>query len=97
MAGTLVDLETRLGPEMSSWTWGAIHTVHLRHHLSARGEIFRTMDRGGGPVRGSGTTVCNTGFDPNYLAVMGANYRINADLSDDPLRSRRDIAPVSGR
>ena len=84
MTGTLVDLETRLGPEMSSWTWGAIHTIQLRHHLSGRGEIFRTMDRGGGPVRGSGTTVCNTGFDPNYLAVMGANYRINADLSDDP-------------
>ena len=84
ITATLVDLEKRMGPEMSSWTWGVIHKIQLRHILSGRGEIFRTMDRGGGPVRGSGTTVCNTGFDPNYLAVMGANYRINADLSEDP-------------
>ena len=84
MNKTLVDLEARLGPEMSNWKWGAIHRMQLGHLLSGRGEIFQDMDRGGGPVRGSGTTVCNTGFDPNYLAVMGANYRINADLSDDP-------------
>ena len=25
-----------------------------------------------------------TGFDPNYMAAMGANYRLNADLADDP-------------
>ena len=28
--------------------------------------------------------VCNAGSDPNYLAVTGANCRINADLADDP-------------
>ena len=28
--------------------------------------------------------MCNTGFDPTYLAAVGANYRINAELSDDP-------------
>ena len=84
MKTTLDDLQARLGPDMSSWTWGSVHTIQLRHHLSDRGEIFQTLDRGGDPVGGSGVTVCNTGFDPNYLAVMGANYRINADLADDP-------------
>ena len=43
--------------------------------------VFTTLDRGGDPVGGSGITVCNTGFDPNYLAGMGANYRLNADLA----------------
>jgi penicillin amidase len=84
MRKMLANLETRLGPDMSEWTWGAIHKIQLRHHLSDRGEIFQSMDRGGVPVRGNGVTLCNTGFDPNYLAVMGANYRINAELADDP-------------
>ena len=35
-------------------------------------------------MSGSGITVSNTGFDPNYMAVMGANYRLTADLADDP-------------
>ena len=84
MRRTLDDLEARLGPDAAGWTWGSVHTIQLRHHLSGRGEVFQALDRGGDPVGGSGVTVCNTGFDPNYLAVMGANYRINADLADDP-------------
>ena len=42
------------------------------------------MDRGGVPVKGDGVTVCNTGYDPNYLAPMGANYRLIADLGSNP-------------
>ena len=33
---------------------------------------------------GNGITVSNTGFDPNYLASIGANWRHNADLAEDP-------------
>ena len=84
MTTALDDLESRLGSDMSAWTWGAVHTVRLDHHLTSRAEIFETLNRGGDPVRGSGITVCNTGFDPTYLAAVGANYRINAELSDDP-------------
>lgn len=84
MNTALDDLESRLGADMTAWTWGAVHTVRLDHHLTSRGEIFETLNRGGDPVRGSGITVCNTGFDPTYLAAVGANYRINAELSDDP-------------
>lgn len=84
MKNVLLDLKSRLGENMSSWTWGAIHTVKLDHALVERGEIFQTLNRGGGPARGNGVTVCNSGFDPNYLAIMGANYRISTELSDDP-------------
>jgi penicillin amidase len=81
---TLDDLEARFGPDPSGWTWGRIHTIPLRHVLSGRGDLGRLLDRGGDPVRGSGVTVCNTGYDPNYLAVMGANYRLIVDLATDP-------------
>lgn len=81
---TVEDLETRLGPDVSAWTWGRVHTIPLRHFLSGRGDLGALLDRGGDPVHGSGVTVCNTGYDPNYLAVIGANYRLIADLSADP-------------
>jgi penicillin amidase len=77
----LEDLEARCGPDMTQWTWGRVHTITLRHFLSGRGDLSTLLDRGGDPVRGSGVTVCNTGYDPNYLAAMGANYRLIADMS----------------
>ncbi len=84
MNEALDDLENRVGKDMSTWTWGAIHKVQLSHQLASRGEIFKSLSRGGNPVRGNGITVCNTGFDPTYLAGVGANYRITAELSDNP-------------
>ena len=77
-------LTERLGPEMSEWRWGKIHKIALNHLLSDRGDLSDLLKRGGQPVGGNGITVCNTGFDPNYLASIGANWRHNADLADDP-------------
>ncbi len=81
---TLHDLSTRLGPDMSSWSWGRIHTVILAHCLSNLGDLGKLLDRGGQPVGGAGTTVCNTGYDPTYMAAMGANYRLVVEVGSDP-------------
>jgi penicillin amidase len=81
---TLNELVERCGPDPASWTWGRLHKIHLRHVLSTRGELGDLLDRGGIPVRGDGVTVCNTGYDPNYLAPMGANYRLIVDLASSP-------------
>ena len=86
MEETLDDLTGRLGPDMKTWTWGRLHQIRLNHVLSARGDLGQLLDRGGVPVRGSGVTVCNTGYDPNYLAPIGANYRLMADLGEEPQR-----------
>jgi penicillin amidase len=94
---TIDDLEARLGPDMAQWTWGRVHTIALRHALSGRGDLGELLDRGGVPVRGSGVTVCNTGYDPNYMASIGANYRLIADLSSNPpALSAIDSAGASG-
>ena len=77
-------LSERLGPDMSEWRWGRIHKIMLNHLLSDRGDLSDLLRRGGQPVGGNGITVSNTGFDPNYLASIGANWRHNADLADDP-------------
>jgi penicillin amidase len=81
---TLEHLAARLGSDPATWTWGRLHQIRLTHVLSGRGDLGRLLDRGGLPVRGDGTTVCNTGFDPNYLAPIGANYRLIADLGETP-------------
>ena len=81
---TIDGLVEDLGDDRSGWNWGAIHKVDLPHAIGGQGEIFKHLSRGGDPVSGSGITVSNTGFDPNYMAVMGANYRLTADLADDP-------------
>ncbi len=80
----LAELEQRLGADMATWTWGRLHQIRLVHVLSGRGELGELLDRGGLPVKGNGVTVCNTGYDPNYLAPMGANYRLIAELASDP-------------
>jgi penicillin amidase len=69
---------------MSAWSWGKIHSIYLNHLMSHHADLKELLQRGGHPVHGNGITVCNTGFDPNYLAAMGANWRHNADLSEDP-------------
>ena len=81
---TLDDHTKRLGPDLAHWTWGHTHTIALRHTLSSRGELGQLLNRGGLPVRGSGVTVCNTGYDPNYMAALGANFRLIVDLSTTP-------------
>ena len=84
MVAALEELTGRLGPDMTEWHWGQLHKIHLRHVLTQRGDLGTLLDRGGRPVRGNGTTICNTGFDPNWGAAMGANYRLISDLSTDP-------------
>lgn len=84
MSQALDHLEERLGAEMSAWSWGKIHSITLNHLLSHHRDLKQLLRMGGYPVHGNGITVCNTGSDPNYLAALGANWRYNADLSEDP-------------
>ncbi len=84
MNDALAELEERLGSDMALWNWGRLHKINLQHVLSDRGDLGQLLDRGGLPVKGNGITVCNTGYDPNYLAPMGANYRLITDFSVEP-------------
>ncbi|MBM3934964.1 MAG: penicillin acylase family protein [SAR202 cluster bacterium] len=84
MLEAIAFLEGKFGKDMDNWNWGNLHRLKLAHLLSGRGSLGELLDRGGDPCHGNGTTVCNTGFDPNYMAALGANYRINADLAEDP-------------
>jgi penicillin amidase len=69
---------------MSTWTWDRLHIMHLRHVLSARGDLSQLLDHGGAGVRGDMLTVCNTGGGVDWIAATGAGYRMVADLSSSP-------------
>ena len=84
LLSAVADLEKRFGKDMAKWTWGRVHKIVLRHILGEVGDLGVLLNRGGQPVKGNGVTVCNTGYDPNYLAPMGANYRLVADMSTSP-------------
>jgi penicillin amidase len=82
LAATLDELTSRLGPDMSSWTWNRLHTLVQKHYLSGRGDLGQLLDSSGTPARGDATTVCSTTSDANHGAALGASYRMVADLSD---------------
>jgi penicillin amidase len=91
----LDDLSERLGPDLSQWQWGRLHTITLHHFLSERGDLGALLDRGGQPTGGNLETVCNTASDANYRVVGGATYRLIADLSTSSLLAV-DTAGQSG-
>ena len=98
MARTLDQLTERLGDDMSAWSWGGLHTVHLPHLLSDRGDLGRLLDRGGDPASGNGFVVGNTGSAPDFSSTGGANYRLIVDLAETPARLwSLDAAGPSGQ
>ena len=77
-------LKTRFGDDASTWTWGRLHRLDLKHVLAFRGELSQLLNHGGSAVRGDGTTVCNTGRGSDFEAATGAGYRMICDLGESP-------------
>lgn len=80
----LETLALRLGSDISTWTWGGIHRLRLRHVLSTRGDLSQLLDFGDHAVSGDMMTVCNTGNDATFGAASGAGYRLVQDLNASP-------------
>ena len=78
----LDELTARLGPAMAGWTWGRLHELAQRHVLTARGDLGTLLDRVGPPAPGDNSTVNNGTTDAAHRSVLGAGYRLVADLAD---------------
>jgi penicillin amidase len=77
-------LKSQFGDDPSTWMWGRLHRLDLKHVLGFRGELGQLLNHGGAGVRGDGTTVCNTGRGPDFEAATGAGYRMICDLGESP-------------
>jgi penicillin amidase len=63
----LDDLARRLGPDMTCWAWGRLHTLTLSHPLSATRTLAPFFNRGPWPLGGDASTVWATGANQHDL------------------------------
>ena len=84
LADALADLRERLGPDPSSWRWGALHRLSLVHPLGTipgLGSLFTAADA---ELGGDEQTVAQGGFDgrDGYAVDVIASWRAVYDLDD---------------
>jgi len=84
---TIDELTERLGPDMSRWQWGELHTATFQGQgLGQSGirPIEAIFNRGPVPVDGAGGAVNNTAFrlDDPYAVGTVPSYRQIVDLGD---------------
>ena len=78
------EIEEALGPAMSEWHWGKIHTLHMNHSLGRVPVLGNLLGIGPLPAPGSGTTL-NLGFYRHsnpYAQTVGASMRFIIDMSN---------------
>lgn len=76
-------LSRQLGPEVSGWAWGCVHTLELSHPFGDLPWLGPRLGLGRHPVGGSDTTPCMAAgiWDEDGLAVsVGPSSRFVVDL-----------------
>ncbi len=80
------ELERRLGPDLTAWTWGELHTLELAHPLGTIPGLGRLLGRGPMPLPGDTDTVWVGWQPPPGRGAMpvttGPGVRFIADLAD---------------
>jgi penicillin G amidase len=80
---TRKELEQRLGPDPSQWSWGKLHSIHFRHPLDQQPGASDLFDLGPLSRPGDEYTVNAAGFDQgSWEQIEGASYRQILDTSD---------------
>lgn len=77
--GELIEL---LGPDRETWSWGRLHVARARHPLAAllTGVPEDQLAAGPAPRGGSGDTVCDTAYGPNFVQSAGATFRVVVEV-----------------
>ena len=77
------EIAEALGPDLSEWHWGKIHTLHMNHSLGRVPILTNLLGIGPLPAPGDGTTL-NIGFYRHsnpYAQTVGASMRFIIDMS----------------
>ncbi|MFQ5594508.1 MAG: penicillin acylase family protein, partial [Anaerolineae bacterium] len=80
----VAQLKQALGPNMSTWRWGAVNRLHLVHPLGIVRPLGRLLNRGPYPAGGDPFTVWPNAIriQPYYDDFHSASYRMIVDLAD---------------
>ena len=85
LRSALGEIAERLGPDMATWTWGALHQARFVPAAAALAdpELRRRMSHGPAPMPGSATTPRAATFDMTDLHVTnGASFKMVVDVGD---------------
>lgn len=84
LSAAIEDIASLLGPDRSTWTWGALHQAELVHpaFVGVDGVDPEWARIGPVPRNGSGDTVGNTGYDSRFRQTIGSTFRMVIDVGD---------------
>jgi len=83
LKSAIARVEKRLSADRTTWAWGKLHQVKLRHPLSSRGHEFaQAFDLDAVSTGGDGTTPFNARFNENFDQIHGASFRMIVDMGD---------------
>ncbi|MCA1186717.1 MULTISPECIES: penicillin acylase family protein [unclassified Saccharopolyspora] len=84
LPAAVADLVGLLGPDRAQWSWGRLHVAQAKHPLAARltGVPEDRLVAGPAPRGGSGDTVGNTAYGPNFVQSAGATFRLVVDVGE---------------
>jgi len=73
-----------LGSDHAAWRWGQLHVARLAHPLRALlGTLPDELVTAGPlPRGGSGDTVGNTAYGPNFVQSAGSTFRVVVDVGN---------------
>jgi penicillin G amidase len=84
LPAAVAELERLLGADRLTWSWGRLHVAKAVHPLRAllASVPQERLTVGPLPRGGSGDTVGNTAYGPNFAQTAGATFRIAIDVGD---------------
>ncbi|GGB58886.1 penicillin amidase [Tistrella bauzanensis] len=86
LSAAVAECRDRFGDDTAAWDWGCVHHGYFEHPLSridAAGAMGTDrLDIGPLPVGGSGATVMNTTYRPDGRLIIGASFRMVADVGN---------------
>lgn len=84
LPAAVTEVEGLLGADRGAWAWGRLHVARAQHplkallgNLPAEQLVTEPLPRGG-----SGDTVGNTAYGPNFVQSAGATFRIVVDVGE---------------
>jgi penicillin G amidase len=82
LADAVVHVGQLLGQDRDNWRWGRLHTARFAHPLveSVSDAIAERLRVSSVPRGGSGDTVANTAYAPNFLQKGGSTFRMVLDV-----------------
>ena len=83
LSAALDELTQRLGPDMTTWSWGRLHHVDWSPAAATLADpaLKARMSVGPAPARGSASTVAAQAYRPEDFAVThGASFRMVLDV-----------------